>query len=153
MIFKNSNNFSVQDSHVLSLLKQLDNYFYPALSKRVNLNIYADKLISKGSIDLAYSTNGEPVGLIGYYCNDTESGAAYISVLGVLPKYQGKGIARTLLQMCIANCRTQNMKTVTVKTEKQNQKALKLYTKHGFSSTPLNDLVDRNKIKLTKTLM
>lgn len=152
MIFKNSNNFNIQESHVLSLLEQLDKYFYPPLSKRVNLNTYANKLISKGTIDLAYSTKDKAVGLLGYYCNDTESAAAYISVLGVVPKYQGKGIATTLLQMCIANCKTKNMKSIIVKTENINKKALILYTKHGFNPIPSDALVDRNKIKLIKTL-
>ncbi len=64
--------------------------------------------------------------------NATSEEALVVHALGVLPEYQGKGIARFILDSTIAHARAQGLKTIRLDVYVENTPALKLYTDYGF---------------------
>jgi ribosomal protein S18 acetylase RimI-like enzyme len=128
---KNSKEYDKQN--VFELIKKLDQYFVPSLSERVNLLEYVNKLDQHANMVLAYNENENLIGVIAFYDNDLKSKIAFISVLGVLPNYQGQGVASMLVNKCIKECRLSAMKKIIVKTEIENSKAMNFYKKIGFN--------------------
>lgn len=57
---------------------------------------------------------------------------AYISMVGVHPDYQGKGIAKTLTQMCITFARENHETTLALHTSEFMDAARHIYEKLGF---------------------
>lgn len=57
---------------------------------------------------------------------------AYIRLVGVLPDYQGQGIAKTLTQMCITFAKENNEKTLALHTSEFMDAARHIYEKLGF---------------------
>ena len=74
-------------------LLRCDADFIPQLSSRVEISSYSQKIASKATRWEAWS-DGTLVGLVAAYCNNSESGTAYISTVSVLPEWTGRGIAR-----------------------------------------------------------
>jgi ribosomal protein S18 acetylase RimI-like enzyme len=58
---------------------------------------------------------------------------SYIRLVGVDPAYQGQGIARTLMSMCMASARAMNEKTVALHTSEMMVAARHIYESMGFS--------------------
>ena len=117
---------------LLKLLVKADNLFPIPLSHKQNLNLLSNKLLANGIVIGSYYKN-ELVGVICGYANDTENGRAYVSVLCVLPEFQGNSIAKKLVEKFIGECRTSEMKSVSLYTHKTNTVAQKLYEKIGFA--------------------
>lgn len=57
---------------------------------------------------------------------------SYIRMVGVNPKYQGKGIAKTLTQMCIDYAKETKEKTIALHTSEEMHAARHLYESLGF---------------------
>ena len=155
VVIQSSSEGPLNKADVMSLLQRLDNFFCPPLSSRVDLDAYSEKLVSKASIDYILSGGREIAGLVAYYCNDAQSKVAYITYLGLLPEYQGKGMAGKLLEACMRRCKLQNMCRVIVHADETNDKAIGLYKSRGFETS----LVVRgrwrrglNSVKLQKDL-
>lgn len=55
-----------------------------------------------------------------------------VRYVGVLPEYQGRGIARTLVQQCIAEARTQGEQIIALHTAELMKAAQHLYHSLGF---------------------
>ena len=121
-----------------SLLNKLDALFPIPLSEKVDLTVYTQKLLEKGKVICCY--NGvEPVGIICFYCNDKKTKVGYISIIGVLPDFQGRNIAKTLINLCFKECKNNNMKKVFLYTHKTNTNAIKMNESIGF----VRDISDR----------
>jgi len=154
-LIKSKDEGSLNKADILHLLGRLDGFFRPPLSSRVDLGAYSEKLISRAEIDYMLSDGREIAGLIAYYCNDAQSKVAYITYLGLLPEYHGKGMAGKLLDACISRCMLQNMHEIVVYTDEMNEKAIGLYKSRGFETSVVSS--DRwckglNSIKLQKDL-
>ncbi len=135
-------------TELLNFLKKADTLFPISLSSKQNLTILAEKLLTVGKVIICYFEN-ELAGVICGYINDTAEGNAYISVLCVLPEFQGKSIAKRLLERFVNESVKAGMKKVFLYTHSTNQKAIKLYENFGFHKT----LSDREgDIKLTYEL-
>jgi N-alpha-acetyltransferase 10/11 len=74
--------------------------------------------------------NGE---LIGFVAGDPRSseGATWVATIGVHPRYQRRGIGRTLLRACEQQTKLTRMR-LTVRIS--NQGAISLYEKEGYHS-------------------
>lgn len=57
---------------------------------------------------------------------------AYVRLVGVHPDYQGKGIAKTLTQMCITFAKENHEKTLALHTSEFMDAARHIYEKLGF---------------------
>jgi ribosomal-protein-alanine acetyltransferase len=74
--------------------------------------------------------------LIGFVAGDPRSseGATWVATIGVHPRYQRRGIGRTLLRACEQKTKLSRMK-LTVRMS--NQAAISLYEKEGYHSVDI----------------
>lgn len=112
-------------------LRTCDNDFMPPLSSRVNINEYAQKILSKAIRFEAWS-DGTLVGLVATYCNDQEKRVAYITSVSVLKKWTGKGIAAYLMSRCMKHVKALRMRQICLEVASDNTPAIRLYDKCGF---------------------
>ncbi|MBI5889439.1 MAG: GNAT family N-acetyltransferase [Nitrosomonadales bacterium] len=112
-------------------LSSCDADFMPALSSRVAISDYAEKLASKSMRFEAWS-GGLLVGLVAAYCNDRERHIAFISTVSVLKAWTGKGIAANLLKQCMEYAKKTGMQQVSLEVAGDNMPAIALYRKNGF---------------------
>ena len=64
-----------------------------------------------------------------------ESKIAYLSVLCVLPEFQGESVAKTLVEKFIEESKTAGMREMLLYTHSTNERAIGLYKKLGFEET------------------
>ena len=112
-------------------LRACDANFIPALSEKVDIEDYAQKL-SKHAVNFEAWDGGVLAGLIAAYFNDTENGLGYITNVSTVGGYGGRGIASTLLQKCIAYGQAQQFESIGLEVNKQSLAAISLYQKFGF---------------------
>jgi [ribosomal protein S18]-alanine N-acetyltransferase len=73
--------------------------------------------------------------LIGYQISNTMPSAGHLSRISVHPSYRGKGIGKMLLIGLLERFRQKSVLRVTVNTQADNIKAIRLYKKNGFILT------------------
>lgn len=115
---------------LVHFLKEIDNNFYPALSIKTDLNIFADKLLRKAVLFYELD-NKKIIGLVAMYANDYEKQYAYISLVGVLPSYRQRGIAKKLLREAVEYVGSQE-KIRKIGIHTNNPIALRIYCTLGF---------------------
>jgi len=108
-----------------------DASFVPPLRTRVDIGIYAQKIVEKSERFEAWDKNCL-VGLVAAYCNAANRDAAFISSVSVLPGHHGKGIANRLMAECIAYVRRLGFVRIELEVDRENRVAQALYLKHGF---------------------
>lgn len=121
---------------ILRFLTVMNEEFHPPLHARVNLNEYATKLAMHGVNFFLVAGNecgNEDVAHAGFYCNDLESGVAFISSIAVVPRFQGSEAAGYLLSQIIKTCRARHMTVLSLEVDRENVKAVRFYTRQGFS--------------------
>lgn len=118
-------------AQVATHLRECDALFVPPLNGRVDLDGYADKLVTLGMRFEAWSGDGL-VGLVAVYCNASDRHTAFITSVSVLPRWQGQGIAVRLLEQCIAHVRARGFARIELDVDAENLAALSLYEKMGF---------------------
>lgn len=123
------NNASVAE--IAEHLRACNADFEPPLSGRVEINDYAQKILSRATRFEAWS-NGALIGLVAVYCNDQEKHIAYITSVSVLKECTGKGIAACLMSSCIKYVKALGMRQVCLEVAVDNASAIKLYEKCGF---------------------
>lgn len=126
-------------NELLIFLRQIDSFFPIPLSRKQNLENLGDKLLVNGVVIGAYY-KGRIIGMVGGYTNDLQNKRAYISVLCVLPEFQGKSIAKTLIAKFVQECSAEGMKSIFLYTHKTNIAAQRLYKKLGFKEE-----IDKNR--------
>lgn len=119
----------------LKILEKIDRMFPIALSDKIPLEILAEKAVDKGNILCCY-VDGVFAGQVAFYCNDFKTKNGYISTLAVLNDFQGKGIAKQLIEKAIAFCKKGGMETVTLYAHSTNTVAVKMYKSLGFCEVP-----------------
>ena len=113
-------------------LEQCSPLFTPPLNEKVDIGVYAGK-IRAYAITFEAWDQSVLAGLIAAYFNNKETGKAYITNVSTLPGYNGRGIGSTLMTNCIHYGKEQAYKEIELRVAKQNQRAINLYTKFGFS--------------------
>jgi len=117
---------------ILSFLMKTDKDYYPPISKKVNLEIYANKILLHADIIVIYEHGADSIGgLIAFYSNQEYGPYSYIPVIGVLKNLRGRGYAKHLLAACFECLTQKNIKLVKMQTWDSNP-ALKLYKALGF---------------------
>ncbi|WP_373265176.1 GNAT family N-acetyltransferase [Hungatella hathewayi] len=114
---------------VYSFLKKMDQHMNPVLSSRVCIEEYAWKLAEKADIFYAVYA-GTDCGHCAVYMNAGEK--AYITSFGVLPEFQGNGIANVLMEAVLLEAAARGIKTIGLEVCTNNKAALCLYCKFGF---------------------
>lgn len=129
-------NYSFLDEfdELYNFLLKIDTLFPIPLSKKIDLKLFAEKILKSGNVICC--RDKETVGVVCFYNNDALTKNGYISVVGVLPDFQGKGIAKQLIEKAIAFCKKGGMETVTLYTHSTNTVAVKMYKSLGFCEVP-----------------
>lgn len=112
-----------------SYLLLVNHDFRIPLSEKVDLYEYASKLLACGVV-IVVIEKGEILSCRGFYCNDNISGTAYGTMMSTLPKAQGKGYARLLVEEMFRICREKGFKYVI--SSSVNPKAIALYKSVGY---------------------
>ena len=134
------------EKDILIHLEACDNNFIPPLSSKVNISEYSKKLVNK-SVRFEAWDKLLLVGLVSIYFNEAEKG--FISNVSLVKEYQGSGIAKRLINICIGYSIEKNIESIELEVNLNNIVALNLYYKLGF----VNGNIKRSdNIILKKTL-
>lgn len=112
-------------------LRACDAAFLPVLSERLDIDVYAEKLVQRAERFEAWIDSGL-AGLVAAYCNAPEKSVAYITNVSVLPRWTRQGIAMQLLGSCVAYARRSGFATCGLQVALDKVHAVSLYEKHGF---------------------
>ena len=116
---------------IYSHLKECDGNFTPPLSSRGDLLDYSRKIFEK-SVSFEAWQDKVLVGMINAYLNDPSSQTGFITNVSILKEYMGKGIASTLLEMCMEHARNLSYTGLKLEVSRENSAAIKLYSRAGF---------------------
>lgn len=136
-------------AQIAAHLHGCDGDFIPPLSTRVDLDDYAHKLSGKATRFEAWSDN-TLVGLVAAYCNDQTQRVAYITSVSLLKPWSGQGVAARLVSQCIQHARDAGMHQISLEVAQDNEPALKLYAKHGFTTSRTNGPFIGMNLSLTR---
>lgn len=114
-------------------LRECNDNFVPSLSERVNLQDFSRKIFKK-SVTFEAWDNADLAGLVSCYFNDINNLTAYINNVSIVKSYMGKGIAKTLLSMCVQYAERNKFNVINLEVQESNNRAIQLYKKVGFES-------------------
>lgn len=115
---------------LIQYISEVNNDFEIPISDKTDIAQYAAKLIEFGNI-LAYRSNGEILGIVGFYSNDKVGFISYISILSVLKRFRSHGCAHDLLNAAFQYCINKQMKKCRL--QSTNPKAVSIYEGLGFN--------------------
>lgn len=72
-------------------------------------------------------------GFVAFYCNDTVSKRAFITLVMVAPQDRASGLGRALVSRVIERCRERGFATCQLEVGNENAAALALYRALGFT--------------------
>ena len=104
---------------------------FPHLTEKVEINEYAQKLSGYANFYVA-KENEENIGVLVFYANDIKTKTAFISLIGVKDAWQGKGLGKWLLEVCIQNAKQQKMQKIALEVDNDNPNATEFYKRNGF---------------------
>lgn len=81
-------------------------------------------------------TDGKIVAYCSFNEREEDKGVGYVALLNVQPDYQGRSLARMLLQKCLERCKELGFRLLTLGTWSGNLKSVPLYKKTGFFWVP-----------------
>jgi GNAT superfamily N-acetyltransferase len=113
-------------------LLRADAAFEPALSSRVDIRAYAQKLYDR-AVRFEGWLGKELVGLVASYCDQPDGGKAFVTSVSVWPECQGQGIAGRLMRQCIEHMRSLEFSEVELEVDQRSLPAIALYQKLGFN--------------------
>lgn len=101
-----------------------------------SIDSYVDKLLAHAAL-LTWHEEGKLIGLVAYYCNDPQSGVAFISMVAVAESYQRGKLATILMQAVLASIRTRSFRVCRLHVHRDSLAAISLYQKLGFKKVGL----------------
>lgn len=108
-----------------------DSRFVPPLSSRADIKEYTHKIYTNAMRFEAWA-EGELIGMVAIYCDNLRQHLGYITSLSVLSKPPATGIASQLLSMGVDYLKQSGFSRVELEVDTENQKAIRLYDRHGF---------------------
>jgi ribosomal-protein-alanine N-acetyltransferase len=114
-------------------LLRADVAFEPALSSRVDIRAYAQKMHDR-TVRLEAWQGKELIGLVASYCNQQDGGKAFLTSVSVWPEWQGQGIARRLMRQCIEHVIALGFAQMELEVDLRSLPAVALYQKLGFNT-------------------
>ena len=134
--------------HVQQHLITCSNTFVPSLDSYVNVNEYSKKIFEQAILFTKFDGD-KLVGLVAAYDNPTEQ-FGWITNVSVDPEYSKKGIATELLNRCHKYFETKRYFSIFLEVFVNNDKAIKLYIKQGFTNYKIKENKMILKQQLTK---
>ncbi len=114
-----------------AFLNDVDKDFPVAISEKVNLKEYAEKLFDKATIFCEYQ-NGVLASMVAGYTENLKNNLAYIAIMATRKESRGQGHAEKLLGRFIDYSRNNGAKGVHVYAVESNLPAVATYKKLGF---------------------
>lgn len=124
-------NLSTGDD-IFNHLSACDKKFYQALSSRVDIHEYSQKLAEKAFRHEVWQAKAL-IGLVAVYYNHDQNGFDFITDVSVVMEVVGQGIASRLLEKSISKSKAGGSAELRLEVDADNAPALKLYNKMGFS--------------------
>ncbi|MBT7065127.1 MAG: GNAT family N-acetyltransferase [Verrucomicrobia bacterium] len=118
-------------SDVWEHLAECRESFTPSLSQRVDIREYSCKLHLNAETFEAWD-GSRLIGLLAAYFNDPEGVAAFISSVSVSPDCGKRGIAASLMTMCIDFASSHGFKQIRLEVSAANIRAVNLYRRFRF---------------------
>lgn len=115
------------------LLRIVDDELKPALSTRVDIHTFAEKIAANATVFSTYM-DGRMIGFISIYCNNVRDKAAYLPMMAVEKEYRRSGTGSLLLDLSISYLKSIGFKTFRLEVFKSNKRALAMYLSHGFKT-------------------
>lgn len=115
---------------ILNILKEVDSYFVPTLSSRVNLSDFAKKITTYATLFLAVCDK-QIIGYNAVYIN-LESKITYATSLAVLPRYQTSGLIGVKLVQQAIDYAKMYTSFYDLCIRGDNQSMLNWYMRKGF---------------------
>ena len=112
-------------------LKECDGNFTPPLSSRVDLLDYSRKIFQQ-SISFEAWQDNDLVGMLNAYLNNASNRTGFITNVSILEEYMRKGVASSLLYMCLEHARNLGFSRIKLEVSRENSVAIKLYSRAGF---------------------
>lgn len=117
---------------VMSVLQAYDDVFDSPLSRDIaDLNQYSEKLDTQ-AVTYVVDSGGKKAGFISFYVDDESQDVSFITLLAVLPPFQGKQFAQRLLEKCTEVSRRKGKKRIRLEVDDFNVRAIGFYEKNGF---------------------
>lgn len=113
----------------LQFIKSVDKEFTPSLSSHVDLNRFANKVLTVGHV-ISIINNNKISGSIAFYANDMITFKGYISFIATSNSMRNQGIASSLISLVIDEMRNSGMTCVGIHTN--NPIASRIYQRLGF---------------------
>lgn len=135
-----------------AILRTLSDFsdVFPHLGEKIeSMDAYAEKLARFAQCWLGQE-NGTAVGLVIFYANDPDSKMAYITLIGVKPAFQGKGLGCRLLAKCEETAKELGMTRLSLEVDCDNPQAQRFYQQNGFS---FSGNTERNSMYLCKSIL
>lgn len=112
-------------------LEQMKDTLYSDFDNFWSYNVLKQELENKNTTYIIAKKNNEILGFAGIsVCLDE----ATLNNIVVKKSYRNRGIGGELLDSLIDLCSDQNMKTLTLEVDSQNEPAIHLYEKFGFKN-------------------
>jgi ribosomal protein S18 acetylase RimI-like enzyme len=96
-----------------------------------DINEYVAKLSQNAQIIGSFQREACE-GFVAYYCNDTASRIAYITLVLVIPERRGVGLGETLVKAALEQSKKNGFTRCRLEVNTNNRIALSLYKKLGF---------------------
>jgi [ribosomal protein S18]-alanine N-acetyltransferase len=94
------------------------------------LEDFAQLIENPEAINLAAVESGR---VVGYSCAWRVIECAELGNIAVLPEYQGRGVARSLLDATLKACRRKRAEVLFLEVRASNSRAVELYEHYGFN--------------------
>jgi GNAT superfamily N-acetyltransferase len=133
-------------SDISAHLSHCDDSFVPPLGSRVDINAYTLKIFRKADRFEAWE-NDVLIGLLAVYCGRSNWGVAFVTTISVFPEWQGRGVARTLLENCVEFVKTSGLRAIDLEVAQHNAQAIRFYEKFGFVTVENGG--EKNRLRLT----
>lgn len=138
---------SLNINKLIAFLNEIDSDLPISLSSKVNINKYAEKIYCRSEICKRTDENNRIISLVSGYINcDTK--IAYITIIGTLKDFRGKGITFDLLYDFERKARQKNMYEIVITTHETNKAAISLYKKCKYQI----EKIDNEIVYMTKKL-
>ena len=136
-------------NEILDMLYRFDCIFPKLGEKAHDYNLFAQKL-TQNAVVCVVKENNETCGLSAFYANDFENRVAFITLFGILPKYQRKHLGKQLMEYCCTESISRGMKHIRLEVDLDNSRAIVFYEQNGFVKS---DVYTPTSVYMEKTLV
>lgn len=129
-----------------------DGWTTPALSQRVDLSSFAEKILQNGTAFMAVTAVNRDIGVAAFYSNESIRHRAYLTHLAVNPEYQNRGVGKALLDETREFSKSKGMTSMLLEVYRSNETARRFYASCGFTETEIEGDKSGNSIHMVCSL-